>query len=794
MPVQDQNDSTFKDLDEYIGTNVLLPGHDGIDVLCVVKGRKRDSLGNLIGESNQNPILDSRIFKVEYPDGHLEEYSTNVIAESLYANADDDGFSTGIFDTIIDYRSDDTAVKPEDGFVKTVSGQSRAVITTKGWDLHVQWKDGSSDWIPLSQIKESNPIDVAEFAISRNIHKLPAFRWWVTKALRKRDRIIKKMKSRIRKPRMKFGIEIPTTVAQALELDRRNGNTYWRDAIDKEFKNVNIAFKLLGDDDRVPIGYKEITCHLIFEVKFDLRRKARYVAGGHLTDPPASMTYCSVVSRESVRIAFLLAALNDLDILAGDIQNAYLNAPTKEKCWFRAGDEWGANAGKQVLIVRALYGLKSSGQQWRTFLADTLQNIMGFKSSLADPDMWYRASTRSDGSKYYSYLLVYVDDILIVDETPKKWMDLLETQFQVKPSSIGPPTVYLGSNIQKVDLRIPQHDRQCWGMSAEQYVTDSIKNLKKRLKEDGFEFNKKLSDVKYSPRNPFSNQKYRPELDTSTPCTDQQCEFFQNLIGVLRWIVELGRIDIHFEVAYLSQHLAYPRVGHLCQALHIFKYLDIHRENFLSFDPTRIQLPEPIDRRESAEEKRKTMKDFYPDAEEAKPPNAPAPRGKAVQINVFVDADHAGNVVTRKSHTGIITFLNMAPVSWYSKRQNTVESSTFSSEFVALRTTTEHIISLRYKLRMMGVPIDGPANVFCDNEAVYKNVSYADSTLKKKHNSIAYHRTREAVAAGTMIVWKEESGSNLADILTKSLPPEKRIYIIERIMLDEKVEAITKKE
>lgn len=131
----------------------------------------------------------------------------------------------------------------------------------------------------------------------------------------------------------------------------------------------------------------------------------------------------------------------------------------------------------------------------------------------------------------------------------------------------------------------------------------------------------------------------------------------------------------------------------------------------------------------------------------------------------------------------------MAPISWFSKKQNTVESSTFSSEFVALRIATELIISLRYKLRMFGVPINGPANVFCDNEAVYKNVSNPSSTLKKKHNSIAYHKVRESIAAGVLYVYKVESEWNLSDILTKALPPAQRIQIRSCIMVSGKVNA-----
>ena len=257
-------------------------------------------------------------------------------------------------------------------------------------------------------------------------------------------------------------------------------------------------------------------------------------------------------------------------------------------------------------------------------------------------------------------------------------------------------------------------------------------------------------------------------------------------------MIELGRIDIAYEVSCLSQYLVYPRVGHLNQALHIIKYLDIHRENFLSFDPTQLIIEEPLDETQSNGFKAKEMKEFYPDAEESLPPNAPEPRGEPVQINLFVDADHAGNKVTRRSHTGILFFMNMAPIYWYSKRQNTVESSTFSSEFVALKTAVELVISMRYKLRMMGVPLDGPARLFCDNEAVYKNTSYASSTLKKKHNSVAYHRIRECVAAGICYIIKEDTGSNLADILTKILPPNKRKFLRERIMVNAKVEGLIK--
>lgn len=118
---------------------------------------------------------------------------------------------------------------------------------------------------------------------------------------------------------------------------------------------------------------------------------------------------------------------------------------------------------------------------------------------------------------------------------------------------------------------------------------------------------------------------------------------------------------------------------------------------------------------------------------------------------------------------GHIIYLNCAPISWYSKAQSTVESSTFGSEFVALRILIKMLKGLRYKLRMFGIPIDGPANVFCDNKSVVMNSTVPTSNLKKKHNSIVFHRVREAVAAGILRIAKVHTSENLAYLLTKLL-------------------------
>ena len=137
----------------------------------------------------------------------------------------------------------------------------------------------------------------------------------------------------------------------------------------------------------------------------------RLVAGGHTTDQPSSLTYSSVVSRDSVRILLLIAALNDLNVLACDIQNAYLTAKCREKIYTIAGPEFGSEEGSIMIVTMALYGLKSSGAAFRSKLANVIYDLK-YRPSLADPDVWLRPDRKADGFAYYEYVLCYVDDIL----------------------------------------------------------------------------------------------------------------------------------------------------------------------------------------------------------------------------------------------------------------------------------------------------------------------------------------------------------------------------------------------
>jgi len=442
--------------------------------------------------------------------------------------------------------------------------------------------------------------------------------------------------------------------------------------------NNKSAFKFLEENENVPVGYKWIRCHMIFDMKMDFTRKARFVAWGHMNDPPESITYSSVVSRDSVCIAFLLAALNDIDILATDIGNAYLNAQSCEKVYTTAGPEFGAQLqGKAVLIVRALYGLKSSGAAWRSHLANTLHQ-MGFISCLVDLDVWYRPATKPNGYQYYEYVLVYVDDVLTLSHQGDKIMKGLEEFYRLK-DGFKKPDLYLGAEV-KQWIFPHQPNFKYWAISSAHYVKEAIKNIELHLQSQNRSSRKSQQPM-------LSN--HHPEIYITPYLTPDETNFYQSQISILRWMLELGHLDIYTPVALLSLYLTHPR--HLEAIYVIYQYLKGHDRSTMVFDASYITW-------QDTDFPAYDWSGFYSNVTEETPPNAPSPCGNYVQINAFVDANHAGNKLTRHSHTGILIYLNRAPIIWYSKAQKTVESSTFGSEFVALRIATETIKALRNKL------------------------------------------------------------------------------------------------
>jgi hypothetical protein len=223
-----------------------------------VTSRKRDKDGNPIGLANPSPILDTREYMFTFDNGDETVLNANLIAEAMYAQCDPDGSQYVLLDSIIDHRRLDAALRPSDPKVVQPDRRTYLKHSTVGWQACCQWKDGSTSWENLADLKKSQPIETTEYAVTKGIDLEPAFNWWVPHVLKKPDLLISlvcKRTTHYLKRTHKFGIEVPKTVKDALALDRKNGNTLWADAIAKEMREVRIAINILPDGGSAPIGY-----------------------------------------------------------------------------------------------------------------------------------------------------------------------------------------------------------------------------------------------------------------------------------------------------------------------------------------------------------------------------------------------------------------------------------------------------------------------------------------------------------------------------------------------------------
>ena len=293
-----------------------------------------------------------------------------------------------------------------------------------------------------------------------------------------------------------------------------------------------------------------------------------------------------------------------------------------------------------------------------------------------------------------------------------------------KEESICHPhgTNYLGGKIYQREVKGAKY----WSFNPTQYVTQAWKNVEEQLLkrvargDDRFNANITRADSdKPSLLKPTANAlpgDYHPELDMSDELKPMDAAYYQSLIGVLRWIVELGRVDLALECSVMSSCLALPREDHLRKVLQIFGYLKAHSNTELVFDP---HFPEWYGTREEQFPLQDWKGTPYFTGEnslkEEKPENAPKPRGFGMVMSAFCDSDHAGCKVTRRSRTGFLVYLQSGLVYWHSKKQAGVETSSFGSEFIAMKQCTEYVRGLRYKLAMMGIRCDECCYIFGDN-------------------------------------------------------------------------------
>ena len=219
------------------------------------------------------------------------------------------------------------------------------------------------------------------------------------------------------------------------------------------------------------------------------------------------------------------------------------------------------NVGKVAIMHREVHGGKTSGRDFRNHLRSCM-HFINFTSCPADPDVWMRPAIKSDGTKCYDIFLLYVDDALAVSENAESiLMNESGRYFELKEESIGPPDHYLGGKVKKVQLG---NGVNAWAFSSSQYVQTAVKNVEAYLDSQ----DSKCWKMPSKADTPLTTT-YRPELDVSRELNVADAAYYQSLIGILRWIVELGQVDVCLDVSMMSSHLALPREGHLEQVLQV---------------------------------------------------------------------------------------------------------------------------------------------------------------------------------------------------------------------------------
>mgnify|MGYP005847236111 CR=1 FL=1 len=617
--------------------------------------------------------------------------------------------------------------------------------------MQVDWENGERTWEPVSLMIKSDPVTLAKYA--QEHHLLQTEGWKTLSRIANRNKDLRQMINQVKRHsrhdaiRYKFGVRLPRSVKEAHTLDGENGNTLWADAIKSEMSQLfeYDTFIDLGKDAPVPNGFKLIRGRIVFDVKESGKRKARYVAGGHLTDPPKDSVYSSVVSLRSIRLVTFMAELNGLLLMAADVGNAYLEAFTQEKICIKAGFEFGELAGHTLVINKALYGLRSSGKMFRESFADTLLDF-GFSQCYADPDVWIR-----DANDKYEYVTTWVDDLLVAMKDPKSFMDSLQAPpYNYKLKGVEEPKYHLGG-----DFFRDSDGTLCYG--AQTYIKRMVTTYKRTYG----------TEPKYPKRGMTPMLKGdHPELDNTESCTPDEVQQFQSLIGALQWTISLCRLDIAHAVMTLSRYRTAPLKGHLDRAKRVISYL-------AKYPNAAIRYRTGIPNHEAFYGKDSPTYDWmysvYGCNSEELPDNMPIPKGNPVRLTTFCDANLMHDFTTGKSCTGILHLINQTPLSWYSKRQGQVETATYGSEFVAARIAVEQIIDLRYSVRMLGAPIDGPSWLFGDNQSVITSSTIPHSTLSRRWNALSYHRVRDAVSRGFIRFHFLPSRQNPSDILTKAL-------------------------
>ena len=524
-------------------------------------------------------------------------------------------------------------------------------------------------------------------------------------------------------------IEEPRSYNQA--VNGKNGDK-WREAINQELKALekNGTFEL----KELPPGKNTVGCKWVFKVKKNQdgsieRYKARLVAQGfsQRLHEDYEQTFAPVMSIPTLFLLINMARKWGVPIGHGDIPNAYVRATLKEDIYMDVPQgyetEGVSNERQKLKLLKTLYGLKQSGREWNQLLHSKLVNI-NFKQCMTDTCLYYR---QVEGKK--QLIGIYVDDLIVVSQEPSSNSKIFTELKELEVKDLGEASKVLGIGFEKTPTGLGLHQQPM------------IEELAKTFKVDD-------AKPEYVPMrvNPDSEQRNDP---LPTDKKGFMClQTYQKLIGSLLWICRCTRPDISYAVHQLSRHTHDATVSDWKKAKKVLTYLN-------------------------------TTKTLRLDMSEAT-------NIDQVRIEGYCDADWA-NDKDRKSITGMIIKFEGNPLSWGTKKQTLVATSTMEAEFVAATSTIQDMVWINNILEECDIEMERPTKIYVDNQAAIAQLQDESSSCKTKHLDIKLKYVKEHVKNKTIEPEYVDTKNQHADIFTKALQRPTLEYLREMIGLKDNI-------
>ena len=500
-----------------------------------------------------------------------------------------------------------------------------------------------------------------------------------------------------------------------IEAMTRPDGPKWREATDGEIQSLieNGTWELV----ELPPDKKAIGSRWVFRIKRKAdgevdRYKARLVAKGYSQRPGIDFdeVFAPTTRWAALRIILANGALEGAYIESVDISNAYLNGVLDNSTEVYMKQPEGYHQGDQNRVCRlkkGLYGLKQGGRLWYERLGEVLQG-MGFKRLQSDNSVYI---WMSNGVKVI--IPVFVDDLTLVSKS-KDAIDRVKSQLAAtfKLKDLGPTSWLLGVQV------IYDREKRTLQLSQRQYIVDLLKRFG-------------MTDCKPVATPMVPGSRLSKAMGPSSPSEKEEMQKipYLNAIGALNYLAICTRPDISYAVGCLARYSGDPGPMHWTAVKHVMRYLKGTMDLKLTYSPSNI------DR----------------------------------SFQTWTDADHGGNPDNGKSTSGYMLKIGTGVVSWSSKLQNIVALSTTEAEFVAATSAGTEVVWTRNFLRELGLEVDGPSDIYIDNQSALSVAKNPEHHGRMKHLDLRFFWLRDAVSQKVISISYIPTGDMTADLLTKAL-------------------------